>query len=99
MSVLPISSVSNQIASTQAQSPAVKSSDQGFGSLLTGIVEGANNQQVVADQAIENFATGQEDNIQNVVVSMAKADLSFRMVMEIRNQLMESYQEIMRMQV
>ncbi len=48
---------------------------------------------------MEQLATGKSDDIQNVVVSMAKADLTFRLVLEIRNRLIESYQEIMRMQV
>jgi flagellar hook-basal body complex protein FliE len=75
------------------------SSDGGFGSLLKEVVNEANSKQQAADQAVENFASGNDEDIQNVVVSMAKADLSFRMVMEIRNRLIDSYQEIMRMQV
>ena len=58
-----------------------------------------NQTQHTADQAIADLATGETDNVHDVVLSMAKADLTFRLVLEIRNRLVEAYQEIMRMQV
>ena len=72
---------------------------EGFGKVLTDLVEKVSDQQHVADSAMQDFVTGKTDNIQHVVVSMAKADLSFKMAMEIRNQLIDSYRDIMRMQV
>ena len=45
------------------------------------------------------LATGESDNIQGVVMSAAQADLAIRMVIEMRNRLVNTYQEIMRMQV
>ena len=72
---------------------------ESFEKLIGKMVGGANAQQLAADKAIEQLASGQTDSIHNVVVSAAKADLSFRLILEIRNKLMESYQEIMRMQV
>lgn len=63
------------------------------------LIEMANSQQIESDDAITKLATGETDNIHDVVLSAAKADLTFRLVLEIRNRLTEAYQEIMRMQV
>ena len=71
----------------------------GFGDLLVGVVQDANSKQLVADSAMEKFVTGGESNVQDVALSMAKADIAFQLVLEIRNRLIDSYQEVMRMQV
>ena len=71
----------------------------GFAQFLQGQLGEINQHQVQADQAIQQLATGESNNVHDVVLSMAQADLSFRLVLEIRNRLVESYQEIMRMQV
>ncbi len=71
----------------------------GFGDLVSQFLQDANNQQLQVGSQIEALATGQTDNVHDVVLSVAKADLAFRLVMEIRNRLISSYQELMRMQV
>lgn len=86
------------VAPTAAPGPA-ESGDGTFGKLVTQHLQQINQTQVDADSAIQQLVTGEADDIQDVVLSMAKADLTFRLVLEIRNRLIESYQEIMRMQV
>ncbi len=70
-----------------------------FTQLFKDLVQSANKQHAAADQSIQQFIDGENSDIQNVAMTMAKADLSFRLVLEIRNKLMDAYQEIMRMQV
>jgi flagellar hook-basal body complex protein FliE len=86
------------------QSPAVQPSGtaepaRSFGQAVTDLLQGANSQQLQADAAINDLAAGNSDGVHQVVLAVAKADLAFRMVLEIRNRLIESYQEVMRMQV
>lgn len=71
----------------------------GFGHLVRDALADVNRQQLEADAAVEALATGQADNVHQVVLTAIKADLSVRMLMEIRNQLVQSYQEVMRMQL
>ena len=71
----------------------------GFARLLTGFLGEAGRSKAQAEQAVSNLAAGRADNVHNVMLSMAKADLSFHLVLEIRNRLSDAYQEIMRMQV
>lgn len=51
-----------------------------------------------ADKAIEDLLSGKKD-IHDVMLTIEKADISFRLLIRIRNKLLEAYQEIMRMQV
>jgi flagellar hook-basal body complex protein FliE len=59
----------------------------------------ASAQDAAAEQAVKDLATGKTDEIHDVMLALARADLSFRLVLEVRNRLTEAYQEIMRMQV
>ena len=74
-------------------------SDVGFRAVLTEQLLQMNEQQLQADSAVAALATGETEDINSVVMQMAEADLSFRLAIEIRNRLLESYQEIMRLQV
>jgi flagellar hook-basal body complex protein FliE len=71
----------------------------GFARLLNHVLGDAGAQQAHAEQAVHNLVAGRADNVHNVMLAMAKADLSFHLVLEIRNRLSDAYQEIMRMQV
>ncbi len=70
-----------------------------FGKMIDHLLRDANSQQVQADQTVRQFAMGESDNLHDVMLAVAKADLSFRLVLEVRNRLVEAYQEIMRMQI
>jgi len=70
-----------------------------FSQVISKLVNEANQQQLQSEGVLQDFATGKTDNVHDLVLSVAKADLSFRLVLEIRNRLVESYQEIMRMQM
>ena len=70
-----------------------------FGQLFGQLLGAANAQQAQADGAVLDLATGQTSNIHDVTLAVAKADLMFRLVLEIRNRLTEAYQEIQRMQI
>ncbi|KAF0183718.1 MAG: flagellar hook-basal body complex protein FliE [Nitrospirae bacterium] len=52
-----------------------------------------------AEKAIQAFANGEVKDIHTVVVAMEKADLSLQTLMQVRNKLLNAYDEISRMQV
>ena len=74
-------------------------SPAGFGDMVSQLLSEANTQQLSVGREVEALATGQSNDIHSVVLSVAKADLAFRFLMEIRNRVVSSYQEVMRMQV
>jgi flagellar hook-basal body complex protein FliE len=65
-----------------------------FKDMLVDSVQQVNSMQLEADQAVETIFTGGEINPAEVLTAVQKADLAFRLTMQMRNKLMEVYQEI-----
>lgn len=72
---------------------------KGFMQFLEQAVGDVNKSQLEADHAIEQLQSGQGVDLHEVMISMEEADISLRLMVQMRNKLVESYQEIMRMQV
>ena len=70
-----------------------------FGQVLKQSLGEVNQLQNEADQAIDALATGQQADIHHTMIAMEKADVAFRLLMEIRNKVISAYETIMRMQV
>ena len=75
-----------------------KAKNSGFADILKNFYQTVNTKINTADSKIEAFATGQPMDIHEVVIATEKADLSLRFLIQIRNKLLEGYQEIIRMQ-
>jgi flagellar hook-basal body complex protein FliE len=54
--------------------------------------------QTEASQQIESFIAGEQENLHEVMISMNQAKLSFQLMTEVRNKMMETYNELLRMQ-
>ena len=70
-----------------------------FKVMLKGSIEDVNQLQTEADRSIERLIAGESKNLHETMIAMEKADISFRLMMEVRNKIIEAYNEIMRMQV
>ncbi len=74
--------------------------DASFRDVLGKLVEKVDSLQKDADNSIKDLVTGQGNvSVHNVAVKMEEASVAFDLMMEIRNKLLEAYQEISRMQV
>jgi flagellar hook-basal body complex protein FliE len=87
-----------EIAPPQEISSAQPSSDS-FASLLGQMVSGVNAQQITANQAVSALQSGQNVPLHQAVIAMEEANVSFQLMVEVRNRLLDAYQEIMRMQI
>lgn len=85
--------------STPATLPSADGKGSGFAEVFANLLSDVNQSQASADTSLQQLVKGETDNVHDVVLSMAKADLAFRFVLEVRNRLVDSYQEIVRMQV
>lgn len=65
-----------------------------FKEFLLDSLDHVNSMQHDAEHAVEQLATGEDVNAAEVLTAVQKADLSFRMMMQIRNKLVQAYQEI-----
>ena len=71
----------------------------GFMNQLEQAISKANDIQLEANQATEALMTGQTQNIHQTMVALQEADVSFQLMMQIRNKLLSAYEEIQRMQI
>jgi len=74
-------------------------SEGSFKNLLLESINQVNTMQQQADRAVEQLVTGEDVDPATVLTSIQKADMSFRMMMQIRNKLMQAYQEIKEMRI
>ena len=81
---------------TQGNTPA---DGPDFKAFLRDNLERVNQMQLDADQAVEGLLTGKETDITKVMGAVEKADVAFQTLMAVRNKLVESYQEILRMRI
>ena len=72
---------------------------ESFGDVLNNIVGEINNLQVNADKAIAKVELDDNASIHDAIIALEKASISFRAMMQVRNKVIDAYQEIMRMQV
>ncbi len=90
----------NNISIGQPLTPptAPKIGDQAGGTsfkdVLVDSIQQVNSMQLQADQAVETMFSGGEVNPAEVLTAVQKADLAFRLTMQMRNKLMDVYQEI-----
>ncbi len=83
---------------TQAKQPAVEEG-KSFGAFLEGSISEVNKLQHQADQAIQDLAGGNEIDIHNTMIALEKAEVSFKLMMQVRNKIITAYEEVMRMQI
>ena len=71
-----------------------------FAQVLQSAIDQVGQAQQQAQQMTENFASGQSNvNLQDVMVNLQKANLSFQQMVQVRNKLVTAYNDIMNMPV
>lgn len=70
-----------------------------FGSLLEQAIDTVNDMQTRADRLTERLATGEVGDIHQVMIAVEQVNIAMHLTMQVRNKIIESYQEIMRMQI
>ena len=71
----------------------------GFGQMLDGLVATVAAKQDAAQAVTRQVLLGETDQLHKGVIAMQEASVAFSMMVQVRNKLVESYQELMRMQV
>ncbi|MFH1092028.1 MAG: flagellar hook-basal body complex protein FliE [Pseudomonadota bacterium] len=77
----------------------VKDKQPGFKEALIKSLEETSELQQDAHLAMEKLASGRTKNLHETMMAVQKAEISFKMLTQVRNKILNAYQEIMRMQV
>ncbi len=104
-----IDSVLSQLRAVQAAAsgrpaatpaPGVRVAEGSFGNALKSAIDQVNNTQQTAQKMAQAFELGTTDvSLHEVMVQMAKANVSFQTMIQVRNRLVSAYQDMMNMQV
>ena len=90
----PLPKIGHGLLGPQTAAPA-----EGFGHMLDGLVATVDAKQNTAQAMTRKVLMGDTDQLHQSVIAMQEAGVAFSMMVEVRNKLVESYQELMRMQV
>ncbi len=68
----------------------------GFESILSSSLKEVNDLQLQANQAVQELAAGKKESIHETMIALEKASVSFDLMMQIRNKIVDAYQEIIK---
>jgi flagellar hook-basal body complex protein FliE len=95
MSDFMIQSIADRSIPSRAHERVQKSSG-GFSDVVKQAIKKVNDMKVEADHSVEQLAKGQA-GIHETMIALQKADISLRLLLQVRNKAMDAYREIMRM--
>jgi flagellar hook-basal body complex protein FliE len=77
--------------------PGKAGSTDAFRALLEQSVRTVSQSEASASQAVEQFISGEQDDVHKMTMAVQRADLSFELFVQVRNKVVQAYQEVMRM--
>lgn len=86
-------------ASGTSVKPTAGTPGASFGETLSKAIENVDQLQKQADVSAEKIATGQSQNLHETMIAAEKADIALRLMVQVRNKVIDAYHEIMKMQV
>ncbi len=84
-------SLQNDVATNQSQT-----SGSDFFQILQESINEVNTNQVKGDRALSDIATGQVKDLHNAAIAISKAEVSMKMMLEVRNKALNAYKEILK---
>lgn len=87
------------IQSQSIPKPAAENKTEGFGEIFKQALEDVNSAQNKSDKLTNDLVTGKVEDVSEVMIAAQKASLSLQMTVQVRNKMVEAYQEVMRMQL
>ena len=96
-----INSISGILSQTvqPVGSSAVGQATAGFGDVLKTMLDKVNEAQTAGEQATKSLQSGDAKHLHEVMIAVEEADVSLRMLVQMRNKALTAYEEIMRMQI
>ena len=82
---------------TDVAAPAVSDGGNSFKNILNSAIGEVENSRSDATKSIEQFLSGNGEDLHSTILATQRADLEFQMFMQVRNKVVSAYQEIMKM--
>ena len=95
----PITGISPISIPNAAATAGTASQPGEFGGILAGAINGIESAQSDAATAVQKFMTGENEELHTTVLAAQRAELAFELGLQVRNKVVDAYQEIMKMQM
>jgi flagellar hook-basal body complex protein FliE len=79
--------------------PASGSAGTSFSDIMSSAINEVESSRNSANQSVNQFLSGEGDDLHSTILSSQRADLEFQMFMQVRNKVVSAYQEVMKMQL
>jgi flagellar hook-basal body complex protein FliE len=89
----------NSAGTVAGAAKGAQESAGGFQQFLASALDQTVKLQSQAGEATQQFLTGEADDLHKVMIAQEKAGLAFQLTLQVRNKMVEAYQEVMRMQI
>ena len=101
MNISPIQPSSIQPVATPFEigGSASSSGSSEFSNILQGAINQVEGARDSANQSVQQFLSGDGEDLHSTILSVQRADLEFQMLLQVRNKVVSAYQEVMRMQM
>jgi flagellar hook-basal body complex protein FliE len=86
-------------AAAGAAAPAAGAAPVGFGDLVSRGLGAVNEQLLVSQTDLQQLATGNAQNLHQMMIRLEESRRSVQLLLQVRNRLLEAYQDVMKMQV
>lgn len=83
---------------TSATVPGAGDADGGFGETLKSAINQVNDLSNNADMKSSELLQGSRQDVHNVMIAVEKADIAFQLMMQVRNKIVNAYQEVSKLQ-
>ena len=99
MKTTPLTTMTSPMPLRQPDTSSVSKVKKGFGDMLNSTIDQVNKMQLNGDKATEKLHSGEARHLHEVMIAVEEADISLRMLVQMRNKAQQAYEEIMRMQI
>jgi len=96
---MQISGAGGSLPLRPTDTSAVSTAKSGFGDIMKSTIEQVNQAQNKGNLAIEQLNTGKAESLHEVMIAVEEADISLKMLVQMRNKALQAYEEVMRMQI
>jgi len=88
-----------QISPDSSVSKGAEDATEGFQKTLDSFISNVNDLQASASTAIDKMASGEAADVHEVMIAVEKAKVSFDLLLQVRNKMLDAYKQIMQMQI
>lgn len=89
----------DEVAPPPASRPATAAAGMPFGQLVSDGLTALNGQLKTSEADLQRLALGEAANLHEVMVRLEEARISFQLMLQVRNRMLEAYQDVMKMQI